>query len=858
MINFLSSNHSLGYINKNSIMETIRVDNNSSESEFHTGSPRDPVGIMDPRERRTPLSTDSDSKDLPAANASISSFDARRISLAAQRTSIGGRSSLSINGALRTLRTMPVIAVPDELDDEDVDIISYTDESDEDAAAPVPRLSVNLSKKDIVRINIIRLNERDANDTAGIKNDIDIRYFDDLHPKDGVRYFEPGENFGGAAKDLAVVIPFFNEDNTAVQQTLNSLYNAWTYLRAGSKKWKDKNLHVCLIQDGWYKAHESMQEYLKALFPKKISTDRGEVYWWEHFEEFGYKKDQQSKVKDKTFIFSKSGHGSTLFNPQPKFASESKHFKITLIVKMHNRRKHNSHEWFFGKNGFCDSINPEYLLLADAFTMYNNWCLYHLVRSLDTHSKMVAVTGRQRLMSKKQQGSNEGFFSLDKILRDVQLYDFESSNVIYNGAFSLGGLLPVIPGPCGLHRASNILNDRVRGYYFDMVNKDPDQTGLVMGNLRIAEDRILTYAVVFLSMIAGAYMEFNTLALFYFEAETRLDMLMFQRRRWINGSVAGYWHLIAQNFQNFASWKANPVRRFYIYLLLVAQFLTYVIVAFAPSFCMRILSNGIVYYLDYYKVPLALESWIINYIIGGICLAIYLWFIAVHFFWKKFEYVTMYGVLIISFLTSIFSVTTLLHYAFVDKQLTIFEITKSGNLILYLAVYVFVGPFIVSLLLSGKGHSFFFMLKSFLSYYLFLPMFIAWFGTYSYSRLWDLSWGNRPANEMDSVSQSKKRKMSIIFKVITGVIMVGIIVINIALFVCPVIIPLYIIGFFYLMSAVQLTLSIIYCIKKLVYKIAFTITKLKLWCGKKKEESKNVDNGKGKSKTTSGPPDCNV
>ena len=33
--------------------------------------------------------------------------------------------------------------------------------------------------------------------------------------------------------------------------------------------------------------------------------------------------------------------------------------------------------------------------------------------------------------------------------------------------------------------------------YFDVVNTDPDKSGMVLGNLRIAEDRVLSYSVVF-------------------------------------------------------------------------------------------------------------------------------------------------------------------------------------------------------------------------------------------------------------------------------------------------------------------------------------------------------------------------
>ena len=54
-------------------------------------------------------------------------------------------------------------------------------------------------------------------------------------------------------------------------------------------------------------------------------------------------------------------------------------------------------------------------------------------------------------MTKDQQGTGESIFSFGYMLRMVQLFDFELANAVYNGAFHLGGLLPVIPGPCGLY-----------------------------------------------------------------------------------------------------------------------------------------------------------------------------------------------------------------------------------------------------------------------------------------------------------------------------------------------------------------------------------------------------------------------
>jgi hypothetical protein len=36
-------------------------------------------------------------------------------------------------------------------------------------------------------------------------------------------------------------------------------------------------------------------------------------------------------------------------------------------------------------------------------------------------------------------------------------------------------------------------------------------------------------------------------AVFYFEAETNIKSLVLQRRRWINGTWAGYWYLAIQH-----------------------------------------------------------------------------------------------------------------------------------------------------------------------------------------------------------------------------------------------------------------------------------------------------------------------
>ena len=158
-----------------------------------------------------------------------------------------------------------------------------------------------------------------------------------------------------------------------------------------------------------------------------------------------------------------------------------------------NRRKHNSHEWFFHKDaGFCAHHRPSYAFATDCSTLYEPNCLkvrskmavvvlllmemlQMLVDYMDLHDDASACTGRQRVKTVRMQGSEGGLVDwcvrcfvgpctakrdsylipltrVGRYFRSCQRYDFESSFACFMGAFALVGFLPVIPGPCGIYR----------------------------------------------------------------------------------------------------------------------------------------------------------------------------------------------------------------------------------------------------------------------------------------------------------------------------------------------------------------------------------------------------------------------
>ena len=119
-------------------------------------------------------------------------------------------------------------------------------------------------------------------------------------------------------------------------------------------------------------------------------------------------------------------------------------------------------------------------------------------------------------------------------------------------------------------------------------------------------------------------------------------------------------------------------------------------------------------------------------------------------------------------------------------------------------------------------------------------MLIAWFGSYSYARTWDLSWGNRPASEMDAISAQKKEKVMKKFKSSSRKLILGLICMNVLLFIVPLQGQLYLMSIFFVLSAYQLALSIIFCSINIIVKLAFIFKKCSISCSNKNIQENDV------------------
>eukprot|EP00027_Filamoeba_sp_ATCC50430_P013107 CAMPEP_0168572516 /NCGR_PEP_ID=MMETSP0413-20121227/17981_1 /TAXON_ID=136452 /ORGANISM="Filamoeba nolandi, Strain NC-AS-23-1" /LENGTH=959 /DNA_ID=CAMNT_0008605581 /DNA_START=106 /DNA_END=2981 /DNA_ORIENTATION=+ len=437
---------------------------------------------------------------------------------------------------------------------------------------------------------------------------------------------------------------------------------------------------------------------------------------------------------------------------------------IVLVVKKDNRKKHNSHEWFFSEEGgFCYHYQPEFCLATDCSTIFHPKCIKRMAKVLIRDDNCAVCTGRQVCMSAEQQGSEDSW--IEWLYRQAQTYDFESSFSNFMGAFAIFGFLPVVPGPCGLYRwklmTSEGNHEGPLRWYFRIVNTPAEDCGLILANLKIAEDRILSYSAVLKTTIETT-MQIAPDAEFYFEAETDLELFVKQRRRWINGTFAGYVYMIRNRDLIWSSqmsvingtfagyvymirnrdliWgsQMSAFRKLAVFFLILCQLGIYGIVFVTPAIFLSALYSILFWIFppEHYLTTVPNVLWI-AYVI------FYAYFNVSH---TNNAYIgwSFYVLMVLSMFTM---VGTFVGSIFYLSTTSWTEANWISNLPITVTLAVMTSPLIISI---HRPASWLRSIKSVVPFYLFLPTLVAWFGSYSVARFSDITWGNRPAGEQSA------------------------------------------------------------------------------------------------------------
>jgi len=244
----------------------------------------------------------------------------------------------------------------------------------------------------------------------------DLTFVDDYNPKPDVEYFIQHEEGNG----LGIMIPFYNEPVEELIVTLTDIEAAVAYLK-NQDDW-DKPVDLVMIADGWGFMDPSVKKMISTTFPDESLQD--------------YLNSCSREDKEKKVI----GDDSVCHNViiQGKFQTlkyydkdgiprtfTAKSFSMSFHIKLDNRKKYNSHEWFF--KAFLPQKKPEFMFLTDAYTRFDENVFAELIKWIQKSSDRSAASAKARVMTQEKTGIaetlNEGF--MDSCLRDFQTMDIQ-------------------------------------------------------------------------------------------------------------------------------------------------------------------------------------------------------------------------------------------------------------------------------------------------------------------------------------------------------------------------------------------------------------------------------------------------
>ena len=517
-------------------------------------------------------------------------------------------------------------------------------------------------------------------------NESPVWHFHEWRPSSGIEYFSQRRQSEVGLTAVSVLVPVYNEEASDLMRTLRSL-------RVQEDNCQHVEFHILVIFDGMQRMSDTATDLVSRVFG--VSAD---------------------DLVSETLIYD-SGVSRVSLEP-------GLDLRLSLLVKAKNRKKFNSHEWYF--RAFASMDLFKYIFCTDCGTVYDPACLQRLVEHMDNRPNTIVVTGRQHVMTALDQDENERITLMGAWFRAVQLYDFAASVSSFQGAFSLVGFLPVIPGPCGLWRAGPDCVRAVDDYFAIVAPSTDDEhgsVGLVAGNMLLAEDRILSFTSV---LSTGKASEWVTSAIFYFEAEREPKQFLAQRRRWQSGTFFCYVYILWNaRCLIFGSQHGCGAKVMYTFLMCL-QAMSFIITAFTPS-----VFAGIAAKMGQETDDSQLGTAFFGF--GVFYMCVYVLFVLRHMC-VAFDPTIVHLAIFTSLIMALVVVASVLLMYLADPAPLVLA---SVSVVTFL-------PF--GLAISHSFDVFIMMVASFLPFFLFLPMFLCFFSAYASARVFDVSWGNRPAS----------------------------------------------------------------------------------------------------------------
>ncbi|KZV84311.1 chitin synthase [Exidia glandulosa HHB12029] len=343
----------------------------------------------------------------------------------------------------------------------------------------------------------------------------------------------------GRKTEIFIVMTMYNEDEVLFCKTMNAVIKNVAHLcgRTRSKTWGPegwKKIVVCVVSDGRSKINKRTLHVLSlmGLYQEGLAKDTVAG------------KDVTAHIFEYTSSVVCSDSGEVSMGACP--------IQIIFCLKEQNKKKLNSHRWFF--NAFGPLTNPNVCVLLDVGTKPTGTSIYDLWKCFDSHSNVGGACGEICVDTGK--GCS---LLLTSPLAASQNFEYKMSNVLDKPLESVCGYISVLPGAFSAYRYKALQNGPngkgpLASYFKGetMHSGGPNGAGLFERNMYLAEDRILCFEIV-TKKNEGWVLKYVKSAKASTDVPTTVPEFISQRRRWLNGSLFAAVHATAHMFRIWTS-----------------------------------------------------------------------------------------------------------------------------------------------------------------------------------------------------------------------------------------------------------------------------------------------------------------
>lgn len=313
---------------------------------------------------------------------------------------------------------------------------------------------------------------------------------------------------------LLICITIYNEGPQQLKATLRKLVNNLAFLQkqqpghaktlggafAGDDVWK--NVLVCIVADGREQISPKMLDYLEAigLYDEDLLTINSagigaQCHLFEHTLQL------------------------TDNNNRPLLPLQT-----VFALKEEKASKLDSHHWYF--RAFAEQVQPEFTAVMDVGTMLSKAALYHVLYAFERNRQIGGACGQLTV--------EDPFKNLSNWVVSAQHFEYKISNILDKSLESCFGFISVLPGAFSAYRYEAIRGEPLDAY-FQTLNVDLGVLGPFIGNMYLAEDRILCFELLARKGCSWT-MHYVQDAVARTDVPHDLVSLIAQRKRWLNGS----------------------------------------------------------------------------------------------------------------------------------------------------------------------------------------------------------------------------------------------------------------------------------------------------------------------------------